>query len=108
MVARPRIKLDNRTPARGGLVEVKAFVSHVMEPGERKDAKGDTIPRKILNKFSCVVAGREVFSADLRPAIAANPYLRFKFKARETGSVILTWTDDDGTTIVVEDYISVT
>jgi sulfur-oxidizing protein SoxZ len=108
MIARPRIKLDNRMPARGVLVEVKTFVSHLMEPGGRKDAKGNPIPRKILNKFACVVAGREVFCADLQPAIAANPYLSFKFKAQETGSVILTWTDDDGTTIVGEDYITVT
>lgn len=108
MIARPRIKLDNRTPAKGDLVEVKAFVSHLMEPGDRKDPNGNPIPRKILNKLSCVVAGREVFSADLQPAIAANPYFRFKFKARETGRVVLTWTDDDGSTIVGEDHVTVT
>lgn len=107
MSMKPRIKLDKKEAKKGELVEVKALVQHIMESGQRKDRDGKTIPRKILNKFTCTVNGKEVFSADFEPAVSANPYIQFKFKAQESGPVVLTWVDDDGTKIVGEDNITV-
>ena len=107
MAVKPRIKLDKKDAKKGDLVEVKALVSHVMESGQRKDPAGATIPRKILNKFTCTVAGKEVFSADFEPAVSANPYIQFKFKAQESGPVVLTWVDDDGSKIIGEEKITV-
>jgi sulfur-oxidizing protein SoxZ len=107
MAVKPRMKLDKKEAKKGEIVEVKALVSHVMESGQRKDSKGQTIPRKILNKFVATVNGKEVFSADFEPAISANPYIQFKFRATESGPVVLTWTDDDGSKIVGEDKITV-
>jgi sulfur-oxidizing protein SoxZ len=107
MSVKPRIKLDKKEAKKGELVEVKALVSHIMESGQRKDRDGKAIPRKILNKFTCTVNGKEVFSADFQPAISANPYIQFKFKAQESGPVVLTWIDDDGSKIVGEDSIKV-
>lgn len=107
MAVKPRIKLDKKEVKKGDLIEVKALVSHVMESGQRKDPEGKTIPRKILNKFTCTVAGKEVFAADFEPAVSANPYIQFKFKAQESGPVVLTWIDDDGSKIVGEDKITV-
>jgi sulfur-oxidizing protein SoxZ len=104
---RPRIRLDKKQAKKGELVEVKALVSHIMETGQRKDASGKVIPRKIINKFVCTVNGKEVFSADFEPAISANPYIQFKFKAQESGKVVLTWIDDDGSKIVGEESITV-
>ena len=104
---KPRIKLDKKEAKKGDLVEVKALVQHIMETGQRKDAQGQTIPRKILNKFTCTVNGKEVFSADFEPAVSANPYIQFKFKAQESGPVVLTWTDDDGSKIVGEEKLVV-
>ena len=93
----PASSSTRRKPRRATLVEVKALVSHVMETGQRKDSAGNAIPRKILNKFTCTVNGKQVFAADFEPAISANPYIQFKFKAQESGPVVLTWIDDDGT-----------
>jgi sulfur-oxidizing protein SoxZ len=107
MSVKPRIKLDKKEATKDDIVEVKALVSHVMESGQRKDSAGNTIPRKILNKFTCTVNGKQVFAADFEPAISANPYIQFKFRALESGPVVLTWTDDDGTTIVGEEKITV-
>lgn len=104
---RPRIRLDKKQAKKGELIEVKALVSHIMETGQRKDASGKIVPRKILNKFICTVNGKEVFSADFEPAISANPYIQFKFKAQESGKVVLTWIDDDGSKIVGEESITV-
>ena len=108
MSVKPRIKLDKKEVKRGDTVEVKALVSHVMETGLRKDRDGKIIPRKILNKFTCTVSGKEVFSADFESAVSPNPYIQFKFKARESGPVVLTWVDDDGSKIVGEEKITVT
>jgi sulfur-oxidizing protein SoxZ len=105
---RPRIRLDKKEAKKGDIIEVKALVSHIMESGQRRDANGNVIPRKIINKFACTVAGKTVFSCDLEPAISANPYMQFKFRANESGKVVLTWTDDDGSTIVGEETITVT
>ena len=105
---KPRIKLDKKSAKKGEIVEVKALVSHVMETGQRRDSAGNTIPRKILSKFSCTVNGKEVFAADFEPAVSANPYIQFKFRAQESGPVVLTWTDDDGSKIVGQDSITVT
>lgn len=104
---KPRIKLDKKEAKKGDVVEVKALVSHIMETGQRKDREGKVIPRKILNKFTCTVNGKEVFSADFEPAVSANPYIQFKFKAEESGPVVLTWVDDDGSKIIGEDTIKV-
>ncbi len=106
-IAKPRIKLDKKDVRKGDLVEVKALVSHVMETGLRKDANGNLVPRKILNKFICLVAGKQVFAADFETAVSANPYIQFKFRAEESGSVVLTWVDDDGSTIIGEESITV-
>jgi sulfur-oxidizing protein SoxZ len=107
VAVKPRIKLDKKEAKKGDLVEVKALVSHVMETGLRKDAAGNTIPRKILNKFNCTVAGQQVFSADFEMAVSANPYIQFRFRAEQSGPVVLAWTDDDGSTIVGEETITV-
>ena len=104
---KPRIKLDKKEANKGDIIEVKALVSHIMETGQRKGADGQVIPRKILNKFIATVNGKEVFSADFEPAISANPYIQFKFKAMESGPVVLTWIDDDGSKIVGEDSIKI-
>jgi sulfur-oxidizing protein SoxZ len=107
MSVKPRIKLDKKEAKKGDIVEVKALVAHIMETGQRKDTKGNVIPRKILNKFICTVNGKEVFSADFEPAVSANPFIQFRFRAQESGPVVLTWIDDDGTRIVGEDKITV-
>ena len=50
---------------------------------------------------------KPVFVADFETAVSANPYIQFKFRATESGAVVLTWTDDDGSTIVGEETITV-
>jgi len=106
MAETPKIRVP-KTAKKGDVVEIKTLLPHIMESGQRRDSSGNTIPRKILNRFTCTVNGKEVFSADFEPAISANPYIQFKFKAQESGPVVLTWIDDDGSKIVGEDSITV-
>ena len=54
--------------------------------GERATApapNGQVLPRDIIRRFSCRYDGELVFSAELFPAIAANPYLAFQTVATE-------------------------
>ena len=78
-----------------------------MESGQRKDAGGKTIPRNIINRFTCTFNGRSVLACDIEPAIAANPYLEFSARVEESGTFRLTWAADDGAVITASEKITV-
>ncbi len=105
---KPRVRLDKKEVKKGDLIEVKSLISHVMESGQRRDSAGKVIPRKIINKFTAELNGKPVFTADIEPAVSANPYMQFKFKPQESGTIKFIWVDDDGTTITAEEKITVT
>ncbi len=94
-MAKPRIKVPKKVSA-GDVITIKTLVSHKMESGQRKDKEGKTIPRMIINKFTCEFNGAPVFSCDMDPAVAANPYFEFKAKVEESGTFKFTWIDDEG------------
>lgn len=85
-----------KSARRGEIVRVKTIIAHPMEIGLRLDETGQRVEQRLINRFSCVVNGRTVFSAELYTGIAANPYLVFYFRARESGTVEFRWHDDDG------------
>ena len=98
-MARTLINLP-QAPRRGELIEIRALIQHPMETGYRPGADGKVLPRDIVRRFSCrfdAGAGSElVVSADLFPAIAANPYLAFHMVATGSGMLSCTWEDDNG------------
>jgi sulfur-oxidizing protein SoxZ len=106
MADKPRLKVPKEAK-KGEIIELKTLISHVMETGFRKDAGGNSIPRKIINKFTCEFNGKPVFAAELEPAVAANPYLQFTAKVEESGTFKFTWVDDDGTVTTAEEKITV-
>ena len=107
MADKPRLRVPSEAKI-GEIIQLKTLMSHPMETGFRKDDAGKPIPRKIINKFVCTFNGHEVFSADLEPAIAANPYFEFTVKVEESGTFAFAWTDDDGTVTTAEQAITVT
>ncbi|MGB7778331.1 MAG: thiosulfate oxidation carrier complex protein SoxZ [Pseudolabrys sp.] len=106
MAEKPRLKLPTEAK-KGEVIEIKTLLPHVMESGQRKDKDGNPIPRKIINKFACEFNGKPVFSVNLDPAIAANPYRQFNAKVEESGTFKFAWTDDDGTITTAEEKITV-
>jgi sulfur-oxidizing protein SoxZ len=102
----PRVRVPAKAAA-GEVIEIKTLISHEMESGQRKDSKGEVIPRKILNKFTASFNGKPVFAADWHPAISANPYQAFHFKATESGEFTFTWKDDDGSEYVSKNKLTV-
>jgi sulfur-oxidizing protein SoxZ len=107
MSEKPRIRLPKQAK-RGEIIQIRTLLSHIMESGQRKDAAGNPIPRKIVNKFACSFNGKPVFSCDLEPGIAANPYLQFSARVVESGTFRFTWTDDDGKVVIAAEKIAVT
>lgn len=83
------------TAKRGQIIEIKALISHPMETGFRTGPDGNLVPRNIIKRFTCVYNGEEIFSADLFPAVAANPFLSFTTVATESGTIAFRWIDDE-------------
>ena len=80
---------------RGELVEVRVLIQHAMETGFRRDPSGKRVPRNAIHSFTCRYNGADVFRATLSTGIAANPMLRFFFRAGETGDLDFWWLDDN-------------
>ena len=81
----------------GDSTEIKVLMSHEMETGQRKDAKGQVIPAWFIQNVMVVWNDRTVLSAQWGTAVAKNPFLSFKFKGGAKGDkVTITWMDNRG------------
>lgn len=107
MSTRPRVKLPETIKA-GDVIEVRTLINHVMETGNRKDKDGFVVPRNIIHSFVATFAGEEVFRAELRSGISANPFLAFHVRVPASGDLELTWLDDSGTRTVEKVRVEVT
>lgn len=96
-MARARISMPTAA-RRGEMVEIRTLVAHPMETGYRRGADGQRLPRDIIRRFTCRYDGEIVFSAELFPAIAANPYLAFHTVATVSGVLNFSWEGDNGFT----------
>ena len=94
-MARALLKVPS-SPKRGETIEIRALIAHPMETGYRLDASGRPFPRDILRRFSCRYNDELVVSAELHPAVAANPYFAFTAIAAESGTLTFTWEGDNG------------
>lgn len=95
------------TARRGEIIEIKAIVAHPMETGFRRTQLGALVPRDIITQFVCRYNGVAIFSAELYPAISANPFIVFSTVATESGTLAFTWTGDNGFLVTETAAISV-
>ena len=102
----PRVRMPAIAKA-GEIIEVKTLISHEMETGQRKDANGQIIPRKIIKQFTVSFNGAEIMTAEWGSAISANPYQSFFVRVPETGIFTFTWLDDDGSVYKAEQKVTV-
>jgi sulfur-oxidizing protein SoxZ len=99
LLAMARALINVPTKAkRGEVISIKTLISHTMESGFRHTTEGARIERDIITAFDCTYNGVEIFHADLYPAIAANPFITFHTVATESGTLVFTWTGDNGFT----------
>lgn len=84
------------TARRGEVIEVRTLIGHPMESGFRPGADGKLLARNIVRRISCRYNGEPVFSAEISPAIAANPFVAFHTVATESGTLSFVWEGDEG------------
>ena len=96
------------TAKAGDIITIKTLISHPMLSGFTKDAAGKTIPREIINTFTCMYNGVQVFKMDLNPAISANPFIAFPVKVDKSGTFDFEWKDDNGSVYKDQAQITVT
>ncbi len=107
MAQQARVRVPKSAKS-GEVVQVKTLFPHVMETGRRRDRKtNELVPRKIINRFECKYEGKTVFSAELHPAISANPYLSFHVRAGKTGKLEFAWTEDGGAVTTLSETLTV-
>ncbi len=92
---KPRVRVPKSAKA-GEVILIKTLISHPMESGQRKDSKGEVIPRSIINRFTAEMNGVMIVDMKLEPAISTNPYFEFEARIDAGGDMIFTWYDDDG------------
>jgi sulfur-oxidizing protein SoxZ len=80
----------------GEVIEIKTLIAHPMETGYRTGPNGRMLPREIIRRFTCAYDGEVVFSAELHPAVAANPFIVFTTVATASGTLTFTWEGDNG------------
>ena len=101
-----------RSAKRGELIEIRTLIAHPMETGYRPGEDGRVRPRDLIRRFSCHYedgrADELVFSAELFPAVAANPLIAFFTVATASGSLRFSWEGDNGFAQVERVAISVT
>ncbi len=106
MAARALIHVP-KTAKKGEVIELRAMIAHRMETGYRQGMNGEMIPRDIINRLTCTYDGEEIFSAELFPAVSANPFVSFYTVALQSGTITFTWIDDGGVTQVATAEITV-
>jgi sulfur-oxidizing protein SoxZ len=106
MSARALINVP-RKAKRGEVIEIKTLISHNMETGFRHGTNGQVIPRDIITTLTCRYNGEVIFSTQLFPAIAANPFVTFHTVATESGTLAFTWEGDNGFSVTEEVKIEV-
>jgi len=94
-MARARITMPQRA-TRGEVVEIRTLVAHPMETGYRHGPDGAPLPRDTVRRLTVRYDDETVFSAELFPAIAANPYIAFTTVATASGTLHFTWEGDNG------------
>lgn len=105
-MVQPRVQVPGSV-AKDAVFQIRTLISHPMETGLRHDETGRLIPRQIINKVTCLFNGAPVFSADLREAVAANPYLSFNMRASESGRLQFDWEEDGGAVFTLETQLVV-
>lgn len=87
---------------------MRILIQHPMETGFRYDALGRRTPRNAIHALECRYGGVEVFRAAMSSGIAANPYLKFYTRARESGDIECRWVDQENVSGFASARVTVT
>ena len=96
------------TAKRGEIIEIRTLIAHPMETGYRTGDDGAPVPRNLIRHLRCEYDDVTVFSAELYPAVAANPFISFFTVATASGALRFTWEGDNGFSQVEQVSLTVT
>lgn len=87
-----------RASMQGDVADVKVLFNHVMETGQRKDAKtGQLVPALYIQEVTATINGATVMTANWGTGISKNPLIGFKVKGAKAGDkVAISWVDNSG------------
>lgn len=87
-----------RATMEGDAANIKVLMNHVMETGQRKDAKtGQVIPAHFIQTVTAQLNGKVVLEAQWSQAVSKNPFLGFKVKGAKSGDKVnVSWVDNKG------------
>jgi len=81
----------------GGITEVRVLMAHIMETGQRKDDKGQTLPAQFIQSFTVSLNGKPIIDGQLNTSISRNPLFSFKVRGVKGGDKLaVTWADNTG------------
>ncbi|WP_180684562.1 thiosulfate oxidation carrier complex protein SoxZ [Tepidicella baoligensis] len=90
-----------------GVTTVRVLMSHVMEPGTRRDGAGNLVPAHYITDVEATHNGKTVLKCEWSGAVSQNPFLAFKFKGAAKGDkVVVKWVDNKGESRTDEATIS--
>ena len=98
----PKVRMPSQAKA-GEIIEIKTLIAHEMEMGQRKDASGKVVPRKIINRFIASFNDKPVFEAEWFPSVSDQSVPVFLLQGGGERRIHLTWKDDDGSEYVNEE-----
>ena len=87
-----------RTQLDGDTANIKILMTHVMETGQRKDAKtGQTVPAHFIQSVTVTLNGKTVLDTQFSQAVSKNPFLGIRVKGAKAGDkVVVNWVDNKG------------
>ena len=78
-----------------------------LESGLRSDANGNLRPRHIISRFEARFGLHPLFTWEPGVSVSPNPYIEFTFRPRESGELLMVWTDEKGPPIEARRAITV-
>lgn len=98
MAIRTLARLTPPKPKAGEAFKLQVVAQHPMEPGTRKDEKGNLIPAYYIDLVEVYFEGQKVASILPEPGVSANPLFGLAFQAGQPGTFTIKLKDNKGDT----------
>lgn len=95
-----------RAQESGGVVTVRALMTHPMETGTSKDSSGNLIPAHYIETVEAKVGDATVMTGYWSATISRNPFFQFQFAGSSGDTMTLSWMDNKGESDSVDVTIS--
>ena len=92
-IGNPMIRMPSQAK-NGEIIEVRSLIMHPMTTGLQKDKAGKIIPAHFIQTVTAEFDGKLFMTIDWSIAISTNPYLAYKMRAQKSGTLKMTWKDN--------------